>query len=192
MDRLGRRCNFDCHRGDMIDKYVWAAGALSLVTAFAVAQDTPRADISVDYSHLQVLKGYTISMNGGSASAAYYFNNWLGLAADFGGYHGYPAESLTGETFTAGPRFTYRRFARLQPFAEGLFGGSHFNLNSGGITGGGAEVALDTGAGLDIVLGHRKKFALRLQRDYFWVRSGGTFTVCDRLSAGLAYRFGKK
>ena len=175
-----------------MSKLKWAAIALLLATTVLLAQDTPRAEIAIDYSHLQVLKGYTISMNGGSASAAYNLRDWLGLAADFGGYHGYPSQSLTGETFTFGPRFTYRRFPRLEPFAEGLIGGSHFNANSGGITGGGAEFAFALGAGLDIALGHRKKFAVRLQRDYFWVRSGGAFTICDRLSAGLAFRFGEK
>ena len=170
----------------------WAAIALLLATTVSIAQDTPKADVAIDYSHLEVLKGYNINMNGGSVSAAFNVRDWLGLAADFGAYHGYPSESLTGETFTAGPRFTYRRFPRLEPFAEGLIGGSHFNLNSGGVTGGGAEFAMAAGAGLDIALGHRKKFAIRLQRDYFWVRSGGEFTIDDRLSAGLAFRFGQR
>jgi hypothetical protein len=93
------------------------------------------------------LKGYTISMNGGSTSGAYNLTNWLGVVADFGGYHGYPSESLTGETFTLGPRFSYRRFHWLQPFAEGLAGGSHFNMNSGGITGGGAKFTPGAGRG---------------------------------------------
>jgi hypothetical protein len=121
--------------------------ALLLATNFLLAQDTPKADIAIDYSHLQVLKGYTISMNGGSVSAAFNLRHWLGLAADFGAYHGYPSQSLTGETFTFGPRFTYRRFPRLEPFAEGLIGGSHFNANSGGISGGGVELAFALGAG---------------------------------------------
>jgi hypothetical protein len=174
-----------------MNKTLWAVVIL-LATAVSYAQDLPKADIAVDYSHFEVLKGFNINMNGASASADYNFYRWLAVAADLGVYHGYPSESLTGETFTAGPRFTYRRFSRFQPFAEGLFGCSHFNLDSGGVTGGGAEPALAAGAGLDILLGQQKRFGLRLQRDYFFVRSAGSFTVDDRLSAGVVLRIGNK
>ncbi len=175
-----------------MNRAVLSIAALLLAISVCHAQDLPTFDVAVDYSHLEVLKGYNINMNGASASADYNFYRWLAIAADFGVYHGYPSESLTGETFTAGPRFTYRRFSRLQPFAEGLFGGSHFNLDSGGVTGGGAEPALAAGAGLDILLGQQKRFGLRLQRDYFWIHSGGEFTVNDRLSAGIVFRIGQK
>lgn len=171
----------------------WAA----LVFFFSIsmpsrAQYAPQADLMVMYSHLEVLKGYTISMNGGSASTAYSFNRWFGVASDFGAYHGYPGESLTGATFTLGPRVTWRRFRLLQPFGEGLLGGSHFNLSSGGITGGGVQFTFGGGAGLDIALGHQNRVAARIQRDYFAVRSGGSNTVCDRISAGIVYRFGNR
>jgi hypothetical protein len=172
-------------------KLALAALFLLLVVA-SHAQEIPQADLMMEYSHLEVLKGYTISMNGGSASGSYSLTNWFGVAGDFGSYHGYPSESLTGETFTLGPRLSYRRIHWLQPFAEGLGGGSHFNMNSGGITGGGAKFTPGAGAGADVALGHQNRFAVRLQRDYFWVRSAGSNTVCDRLSAGIDYRFGPR
>jgi hypothetical protein len=163
-----------------------------VATIFIHAQDFPQADLAVNYSHLEVLKGYTISMDGASVSVSYTFNDWLGAVADFGGYHGYPAESLTGETFTAGPRFTWRHFFRVQPFAQALFGGSHFNLNSGGITGGGAEFAFDGGAGVDLALDRARRFSIRLQNDFFGVRSAGSNTISNRLSAGIAFHFGAR
>ena len=172
-------------------RLTWATFFL-LLAAASRAQEIPQADVMSEYSHLQVLKGYTISMNGGSTSGAYNLTNWLGVAGDFGGYHGYPSESLTGETLTLGPRLSYRRIHWVQPFAEGLAGGSHFNMNSGGITGGGSKFTPAAGAGADIALGHQNRFAVRLQRDYFWVRSAGSNTVCDRLSAGIDFRFGAK
>jgi len=172
-------------------KLTWATLFL-LLAAASHAQEIPHADVMMEYSHLQVLKGYTISMNGGSTSGAYNLTNWLGVAGDFGSYHGYPSENLTGETFTLGPRLSYRRIHWLQPFAEGLAGGSHFNMNSGGITGGGAKFTPGAGAGADVALGHQNRFAVRLQRDYFWVRSEGSNTTCDRLSAGIDYRFGAR
>ena len=52
-----------------------AAAMPLLATALLHAQEAPRVDAAVNYSHLQVLKGYTISMNGASGSVAYNFNN---------------------------------------------------------------------------------------------------------------------
>jgi len=172
-------------------RLAWATSFLMLAAA-SHAQQTPQADVMLEYSHLEVLKGYTISMNGGSSSGAYNLTNWFAVAGDFGGYHGYPSESLTGEMFTLGPRLSYRRFHWVQPFAEGLAGGSHFNMNSGGITGGGAKFTPAAGAGADVAIGRQNRFALRLQRDYFWVRSAGSNTICDRLAAGIDFRFGAK
>jgi hypothetical protein len=106
-------------------------------------------------------------------------------------YHGYPSESLTGETYTFGPRFSYRKLDRLLPFAQVLFGGSHFSASSGGITGGGTEFSFSVGGGGDIGLGSRRKFALRLEGDYFGIRSNGSTTPSARLSVGMVYRIGK-
>jgi hypothetical protein len=164
---------------------------LLLATAFLQPQEAPRVDAAVNYSHLQVLKGYTISMNGASGSVAYNFNNWIGLAADIGIYHGYPAQSLTGETFTLGPRLSYRGVERFQPFVQALFGGSHFNASSGGITGGGLPFANDLGFGADLALRGHRKFALRLADDFFGTRSGGSTTISNRVSAGIVFRFGR-
>jgi len=164
-----------------------------LVSAAALfAQDTPQADLAISYSHLQVLKGYTISMNGGGGSIACNLTRWFGLAADIGMYHGYPAQSLTGETFTFGPRFTYRHFDRFQPFAQSFFGGSHFNASSGGITGGGLPLAFDFGFGADLSLRRHPKLGVRLADDFLGTRSGGANTISNRLSVRIVFRFGQK
>lgn len=168
------------------------AVALLCLATVSYAQNTPAADVAVAYSPLYILKGYTIWMNGGSGSLAYNVNNWFGVAGDFGVYHGYPAESLTGETYTFGPRVTYRKLDRLTPFAEALFGGSHFSASSGGITGGGNEFAFSVGGGGDIALGASQRFALRLQGDYFGIRSSGSTTPAMRLSVGIVYHIGRK
>jgi hypothetical protein len=86
--------------------FLSAAFVLLLMSTASRAQDAPKADVAVEYSHLQILKGYTISMNGASGSGAFNLNNWFGVAGDFGVYHGHPGESLTGETYNAGPRFS--------------------------------------------------------------------------------------
>jgi len=171
-------------------KPAWVAIVFCLVATLSHAQDTPQVDVAVEYSPLYILKGYTIWMNGASGSGAFNVNNWFGAAGDFGVYHGYPSESLTGETYMAGPRFSYRKLDRLVPFAQALFGGSHFSASSGGITGGGNEFAFALGGGVDIALGSRKKLALRLEGNYFGIRSSGSTTDSARLSVGIVYRIG--
>jgi len=174
-------------------KLISAAFVLSLLPTLLHAQIvTPKADVAAGYSHLEILKGYTISMDGASGSVAFNVNNWFGVAGDFGVYHGYPGESLTGETYTFGPRFSYRKLPRLVPFVHALFGGSHFSASSGGITGGGNEFAFGLGGGADVNLRRNRKFAVRPQFEYFGIRSSGSTTDSLRISIGLVYRIGEK
>jgi hypothetical protein len=163
-----------------------------LLATFSCAQDTPAADVSLGYSPLYILKGYTIWMNGGSASVAVNANKWLGVAADFGGYVGHIPQDLTAETYIFGPRFSCRKLDRVVPFAQALFGGSHFSESSGGITGGGSQFTFALGGGADIGLGDSRKFALRFEGDYLGIRSSGATTSSVRLSAGIVWRIGKK
>jgi len=66
------------------------------------------------------------------------------------------------------------------------------SASSGGITGGGSEFAFGLGGGADIGLGSTRKFAVRLEGDYFGIRSSGSTTNSARLSAGIVYRIGNK
>ncbi len=176
-----------------VKKIISAAFFLSLLSTVSHAQTgTPEAEVAAGYSALYILKGYTIWMNGASGSVAFSANPWFGVAGDFGVYHGYPSESLTGETYTFGPRFSYRKLPRLVPFAQALFGGSHFSASSGGITGGGNEFAFGLGGGADFILRRNNKFAVRPQFEYFGIRSNGSTTPAVRLSIGLVYRIGRK
>jgi hypothetical protein len=169
---------------------IWLILMFPLLAGFSSAQTTPTADVSVAYSPLYILKGYTIWMNGGSGSVAFNANRWFGVAGDFGGYLGHIPQDLTGETYTFGPRFSYRRLGWVVPFAQALFGGSHFSESSGGITGGGTQFSFAVGGGADIGLGSRRKFAVRLGGDYFGIRSGGSTTPAMRLTSGIVYRIG--
>jgi hypothetical protein len=172
-------------------KLTFAIFFIPLLAALSVAQETPLAEVAVQYEGLDVLKGYTIWNNGGGGSVAVNVNHWLGVAGDFGVYVGHVPETLTGETYTFGPRFTYRKLDRLVPFAQALFGGSHFSNSTGGITGGGSQFAFTIGGGGDVLLGSSRRFGLRLEGDYFGIRSSGSTTPCARVAAGIVYRIGK-
>jgi len=164
------------------------------LTIVSCAQDAPQGDVAVGYSPLYIIKGYTIWMNGGSASASFNINNWLGVVGDFGGYVGHVPETISGETYMAGPRFYYRKLKtdRLAPFAQALFGGSHFSESTGGITGGGSQFTFALGGGADVALGSSGKFALRPAWEYVGIRSDGSTTSATRFSIGIVYRFGNR
>jgi len=80
-------------------------------------------------------------LNGGSASVAFNVNRYLGLVADFGAYTNSQIR-FTGAytstvnvtnsnvavlTYLFGPRYSFRKYDRITPFAQVLFGGVHAN-----------------------------------------------------------------
>jgi len=89
-------------------------------------------DASVNYSYLRANPGTSgfngFNLNGGSASAAYNFKDWVSGVADFGGYHvgSYSGVNVDDHmlTYLFGPRFTYRGHRRISPFGQVLFGGA--------------------------------------------------------------------
>src|SRR5258707_5016642 len=108
---------------------------LALGTFFgltASAQELPKIDASVNYSYLRANPGTSgfngFNLNGGSASAAYNFKDWVSGVADFGGYHVGSDSGVNVDdhmlTYLFGPRFTYRGHRRILPFWQVLFGGA--------------------------------------------------------------------
>ena len=74
-------------------KKVLLASVAFLFLAIAVrAQDTAAVEVSAGYSMIEVGKGYTFMMHGGSASVAFNLNDWLGIVGDFGGYYAHPGK----------------------------------------------------------------------------------------------------
>jgi hypothetical protein len=156
------------------------------------AQETPKADVAVGYSFLWIGKGFTFFMNGGSGSVALNVNNWLGVVGDFGAYHASPGVSLTAETYTFGPRFSYRKWDRLVPFAQVLVGGQHASAVTTGFTDASNAFAFGAGGGADIGLDSGGGFALRPQLEYFGFHANGNTTGTVRFSAGIVFRIGRK
>jgi len=181
----------------------------------------PRYELFLGYSYLQAVPELAagnrlVWLNGGSASAAFNLNRYLGLVADFGAYTNSQMR-FTGAytstvnvnnanvavlTYLIGPRFSFRKFDRITPFAQVLFGGVHANQVT--ITGctvnctllpAQDSFAMTAGGGLDVRV-HRY-FAIRvIQAEYLMTRfesytTGDTGTQNDmRLSAGIVFRFG--
>jgi opacity protein-like surface antigen len=171
--------------------------AAALVLAFAVQASaqatTPLVELSGGYSFVRNSK-FDLNFQGGSGSAAYNFNRWLGGVADIGGYE------LTNQTggsgnivsFLFGPRLSYRG-ETFTPFAQLLLGGAHASAGFGGGGGGASEnsFALVGGGGLDIKLSQH--FALRAGPfEYFMTRFGSQTQNNMRLSAGIVIRLGSR
>src|SRR5260370_24938127 len=106
---------------------------LAVVTIFGLsanAQELPKIDASVSYSYFRAnpaTSGFGgFSLNGGSASAAYRFRDWLSAVADFGGYSVGKADGVNVHsnitTYRFGPRVTYRVSQRISPFPHVLVG----------------------------------------------------------------------
>jgi hypothetical protein len=167
-----------------VKKLTMAALGFTLLATVARAEDTPVADVAAGYSVIEVVKGPSITANGGSGSVALNINNWLGAAGDFGLYHAFPfGPGLSAGTYTFGPRLSYRHWSRFTPFAQALIGGVRYAANGLAFgSGGGAEIALDSGG----------RFALRPQVEYFGFRANGSTTNTVRVSVGVSFRIGKK
>ncbi len=170
-------------------KLIWSAFALSLFATVSHALETPAAEVAANYSFFYIIKGFTIPMNGASGSVAFNANDWFGAAGDFGVYDGsLGIPGLIGETYTFGPRFSYRRWNRLIPFAQAVIAGGHANSTNGGFLGANNAFAFGGGAGGDLGLDHADRFALRRQMEFLNFRANGNNTGTVRLSAGIAPR----
>jgi hypothetical protein len=128
------------------------ARALSLSLLFLLlapvikAQETPQYEVFVgpSYAREDLTNSKNINGVGWHASLDGTANNWLSAVFDFSGYYGSPKIKLPGLPISVpidsstylylfGPRFTYRRWARLTPFAEGLVGVSDFRFTASSV-----------------------------------------------------------
>jgi outer membrane immunogenic protein len=175
-----------------VKSFLLSALAFLILPFPSRAQDTPKADIAAGYSFLWIGQGFTFFMNGGSGSVALNLNNCLGAVGDFGAYRADPGVSLTAETYTFGPRFSYRKWERLTPFAQVLVGGQHTSAATTGFTNASNAFAFGAGGGTDIGLDHAGKFALRPQLEYFGFRANGNTTGTVRFALGVVFRIGRK
>src|SRR5260370_29767175 len=124
--------------GDMKLRFI--VSLLALVTLFGLtanAQELPKIDASVSYSYFRAnpaTSGFNgFNLNGGSASAAYNFKDWVSGVGDFGGYHVGTDSGVNVDnhllTYLFGPRFTYREHRRSSPFGQVFVGGAPARSN---------------------------------------------------------------
>ena len=174
-------------------KIILFALMFGVFAGLSQAQSVPHGDASIGYSYFRMGGSGGLNQNGVSGSVAFNANQWLGVVADIGGYHGSPAgASVNTYTFLFGPRFSYRSAGRIVPFAQTLFGGSHLTAAAGGFSGSSSPFAWSLGGGVDLPITARDTIALRPQVDYVGLHANGATTNCTRISVGLVFRFGQK
>lgn len=174
---------------------------VSLFSIAASAQEAPKLDVFAGYSYVRVAPSTSgvssFDLQGGSASAAYNFNNWLSGVADFGGYH---SGNILGThvdgtlaTYLFGPRVSYRHYSRVTPFGQVLFGGAHLSGGVSGVSSSDNAFAMTVGGGVDVRL--TRRFSLRpAQVDYLLTRfkegtAGNQNQNNLRVSTGVVFHF---
>lgn len=163
---------------------------LFLLLAFAStvqAQDIPKYQVFVgpSYAYEDLTNIKNINGIGWHASLDGTANNWISAVFDFSGYYSSPKVKIPGLSasvpidsstylYLFGPRFTYRRWERLTPFAEGLVGVAdiRFTASSVGLTNAVSSTAFAAafGGGADYTV--KSWLAIRLiEADYVVTRS---------------------
>jgi opacity protein-like surface antigen len=187
-------------------------GLFVMITGVASAQEqaaTPVVEVGLDYSLVHTTSapgGSQITSNGGSGYAVYNLNRFIGLVADFGAYHNGSVhgsfDSDTTFTYLFGPRFSLRRWSRITPYTQFLFGGARTSadfVNPGGTAFSSDEnsFALAAGGGVDVALTHH--IAIKpIQVEYLMTQASnfagnrGDVQNGFRYSAGVVLRFGEK
>lgn len=187
------------------------------------AQETPQYEgfVGPSYSREDLTDIKHINGIGWHGSLDGTANDWLSAVFDFSGYYSSPKINVglsapvpidsSTYLYLFGPRFTYRRWERLTPFAEGFAGVANFRFtaSSVGLTNEVSSIAFAAafGGGADYAINRR--FAIRLfEVDYVATRfreisvdpttgqvgfSGPRRTQNNaRASAGIVLRFGSR
>ncbi len=127
------------------NKLICVLGFLLLATAFSMAQEFPKVELTGGYSYVNLHPNLapltSQNMNGGGGAFVYNVSPLFGIKADFMGYAvgtGWTKQlqhdGYTGAASASGNLFTYmfgpqikKHSGKFQPFGEALFGAGHSN-----------------------------------------------------------------
>jgi hypothetical protein len=177
-----------------------------LFAGLASAQVPTNGNVFFGYSYYNtdLSSIHRANTNGFEASFEGKVVPFLGFVADFDSHYGSQnfsstsdcvsslsgtfcstvSASVTEHNFLFGPRVSFS-VGKFRPFAEGLFGGAHVNVNNG--IGSDTSFATALGGGLDYKI--IRPVAWRFQGDYVQTRFFGATQNNVRLSTGIVLRF---
>jgi opacity protein-like surface antigen len=173
-------------------------GVALFAATCAKAQEGPSFEVSGDYQYIRVNPGAGApaqSCQGFGGNAALNVNRWASIVGDFGycGITGLPSGTSSHNTnYLFGPRFSFRNYGRVTPYAQFLLGGDHATANVTGLGSTSANAfAWTLGGGADINL--TPHLLLRaIQFEYFDTHFNSANQKDLRIETGLVYRFGGK
>ena len=173
-------------------RVIWIIPAILLLSITARAQETPAWEISGGYTYLKAdLGGSSFHLNGATTSATQNLNSWFGGRVEVSAYHGKESgATLSAQSVTYGPVFSYRRFKTINPFAHVQLGAIHASQGYLGISQSAIKFAMVGGGGVDVQI--NKMASVRLQADYLMSRFLGLNQNNLQGTVGLVFRFGKK
>ena len=205
-------------------KCVTVIAAGGLLFSMAAAQDIPTSEVFLGYNYVRFNSANNVSTfrsSGGSGEYSHNFNRGFSLVADIGAVHngnhsGFQIDN-TAVNFLAGPRFSFRKWSRVTPYVQTLFGGVYYTasthlegaaqpqpLIAPGIEGrpitarlitSQTDFAMTAGGGLDITINRHMRFR-PIGLDYYMTRLKSLRTLGDnnqdnlRYSTGLTFTFG--
>jgi opacity protein-like surface antigen len=166
--------------------------AVLIFCVTAHAQDVPRVEIAGGYSFLDAnVNGSSFHLNGGFGSATENLNSWIGGRLEINAFSGTASgTSVTAQTFTYGPVFSYRKYDRFTPYAHLQLGAIHASQGFLGISASASKFALAAGGGADYNINPR--VAIRVQADYLMSRFLNLRQDNIQFSTGLVFRFGHR
>jgi hypothetical protein len=176
----------------VLKKVLWIVPAIFLLTITAQAQETPGWELSGGYSYLRAdINGANFHLNGATGSATQNVNSWFGGRFEVGVYHGNEAgTTVSAQTVTYGPVFSYRHFRTINPYVHVQLGAIHGSQGYLGISQSAFKFAMVGGGGADVRI--NQYASVRLQGDYIMSRFLGLNQNNIQGTVGLVLRFGKK
>lgn len=162
---------------------------LFAASAMAAEQDSyPKAEVfgGYQYSHLEGGingNGFDFAFNGN-------FNNYFGIAADFGAsYATTSGVNINNYTYTFGPQLSLRANKGYTPFVHALIGGDHETVSVPGLGyGSGNGFAMLAGGGADF--NFNRHMAFRGGADWMLVHGNGVTSSKNlRIVTGLVFRY---
>lgn len=178
-------------------KLLISFGFALLATAAAQAQETRGMEISGQYQYIRIYPGQgapSANCQGAGGTFAANVNRWVGVVGDVGfcKVTGLPSGTSSHEVnYLFGPRFAYRNYGRVTPYAQVLFGGMTASANVTGIgSASNNAFAMTFGGGADFQVTHHLAFRA-IQLEYLYTHFSGAKQNNLRLQSGLVYRFGR-
>lgn len=187
--------------------------------AAEAAENATQMETFLGYSLTRVNSASGVSpfiMNGGSGQFVYNANNWVGAVLDLGATYNGNIHNINVDStltnFLLGPRVAVRRWSRITPYVQTLFGGVYStssaafpimtqvtNILPGSnvrLVNQQTAFAMTAGGGLDIKINKHVSFR-PFQAEYFLTRlhqfpvAGNRNQNNFRYSAGLNFTFGR-